>query len=221
MQFDAILFDLDGTLLDTLDDLAESCNSALRQLGCPEHPRQAYKYFIGDGVENLVRRALPQDRCDASTLARCAELMRVEYSQRWAEKTRPYPGIPELLDALAARRVPMAVLSNKPDQFARLCVERLLPQWRFEVVLGAGDSFPRKPDPAAALEIAERLRLPPEKILYLGDTNTDMQTAVAAGMYPAGVLWGFRTADELSAHGAKVLIRHPSELLERFTFAGS
>jgi len=213
MRFHAVLFDLDGTLLDTLEDLADSTNQALRRLGLAEHPLESYKYFIGDGVENLVRRALPPDRADADTMARCAALMREEYARRWADKTRPYPGVAELLDALSARGLPMAVLSNKPDEFARLCVARLLPRWRFQAVLGAGGSLPKKPDPAGALAIAARLGLAPAPILYLGDTNTDMQTAVSAGMFPAGALWGFRPASELLASGARALLERPPDLL--------
>lgn len=214
MSYHAILFDLDGTLLDTLDDLADATNRALRTLGFPEHPVAAYKYFIGDGVENLVRRVLPADRCEPALMLRCATQMRQEYAQRWAVKTHPYPGVPELLDALCARGVPMAVLSNKPDEFTGLCVGQLLSRWRFDVVLGERPPVPKKPDPAGALEVASRLGLPPGQILYLGDTNTDMRTAVAAGMFPVGALWGFRTADELLAHGARVLVESPLEVLK-------
>jgi phosphoglycolate phosphatase len=214
MKFNAVLFDLDGTLLDTLDDLADASNAALDRLGFPPHPVASYKYFIGDGVESLVRRALPPEACNEATVVRCATMMREEYGRRWADKTRPYAGIPELLDALAVRGTPMAVLSNKPDEFTRLCVAQLLPKWRFAVILGAQASLPKKPDPAGAVLGAAQLRLAPADMLYLGDTNTDMQTAVAAGMFPAGALWGFRTADELTAQGARVLLRTPIELLK-------
>jgi phosphoglycolate phosphatase len=213
MAYAAVLFDLDGTLLDTLADLADSGNWALGQLGFAAHPTEAYKYFVGDGVENLVRRAVPAGKADTATVARGAALVREAYAQRWADKTRPYHGIPELLDALAARRVPMAVLSNKPDDFTHLCVERLLPRWPFAAIVGARASLARKPDPAGALHIAEQLGLAPAQVLYLGDTNTDMQTAVAAGMFPVGALWGFRAADELTANGAQRLIASPQELL--------
>jgi phosphoglycolate phosphatase len=213
MTYQAVLFDLDGTLLDTLTDLADATNHALRRLGFPEHPRDSFRYFIGDGVETLVQRILPQDRCDAATMAECAGLMRREYAQRWAATTRPFAGIPELLDALTARGVPMAVLSNKPDEFTRLCVAQLLPGWKFAAVLGAGTALPRKPDPGGAREIARRLGVVPGEVLYLGDTNTDMQTAVAAGMFPVGALWGFRTADELTESGAQVLVEKPLDLL--------
>jgi phosphoglycolate phosphatase len=213
MDYHAVLFDLDGTLLDTLDDLADSTNFALRRLGFPEQPVEAYKRFIGDGIENLVRRAVPEERRDPATLVECLKLTREQYAARWAEKTRPYDGIPQLLDALTVRGARMAVFSNKPDELTQLCVERLLAGWHFEVVLGAGPTLPRKPDPAGALLIARRLQAEPAEVVYLGDTGTDMQTAAAAGMFPVGALWGFRTAEELVAHGARTLIEKPLDLL--------
>ena len=216
MNYQAVLFDLDGTLLDTLADLAESMNTVLRRLQFPEFPVEAYKQFVGDGVESLVRRTLPADRRDPALVAECGRLMRAEYSHRWDDQTRPYEGIAELLDGLAAREIPMAVFSNKPEEFTRLCVERLLSRWQFAAVVGAGPAVAKKPDPAGALEIARQMDLPPDTILYVGDTNTDMQTAVRAGMFPVGVLWGFRTAEELLANGAQVLIHRPTELLQFF-----
>jgi phosphoglycolate phosphatase len=209
----AVLFDLDGTLLDTIRDLADATNAALGQLGFAAHPVGTYKRLVGEGVEMLIRRALPADRLDAATVARCAALMKQEYSDRWARTTRPFDGIPELLDALTARGIPLAVLSNKPDEFTQLCVARLLPRWRFAAVVGQSPGRPKKPDPAAALEIAARLGRPPAEVLYLGDTDTDMQTAVAAGMFPVGALWGYRTRAELLAHGAKALLARPLDLL--------
>ncbi len=213
MPYHAVLFDLDGTLLDTLEDLADSTNAALAELGIPGHSPGAYKQFVGDGLENLVRRALRQERPDESLLVRGIELTRQEYSRRWAEKTRPYSGVPELLDGLSRRQIPMAVLSNKPDEFTRLCVSRLLAGWHFQVVQGATPQLPRKPDPRGALAIAGQMNKAPAEVLYLGDTNTDMQTAVAAGMFPVGALWGFRTADELLATGAKALAHAPTDVL--------
>jgi len=189
-------------------------NLVLRQRRFAEHPVEAYKHYIGDGIETLVRRVVPEGCATPALLAECAEGMRTEYGRRWAEKTRPYPGVPELLDALSARGIPTAVLSNKPDEFTRLCVARLLPRWQFTVVQGARADVARKPDPAGALDIARRFRLPPEEIVYLGDTNTDMQTAVAAGMYPVGALWGFRSAEELLANGAAAIIERPIDLVD-------
>jgi len=214
LPYRAVLFDLDGTLLDTLEDLAGASNAALGRLGCPMHPLAQYKLWIGDGIDNLVRSVLPPPRHDPQTLAECGRLIREEYSRCWADRTRPYEGVAELLDALTERGVPMAVLSNKPHELAQKCVARLLPRWSFATVLGQRADTPRKPHPAGALQIAELLGLRPEEMLYLGDTNTDMQTAVGAGMHPVGALWGFRSAEELCAAGAKQLIGRPAELLE-------
>ena len=217
MKFRAVLFDLDGTLLDTLQDLAEAMNSVLRRSGFATHPLQAYKYFVGDGMETLVRRALPETHGnDEATVSACLAAMKEEYRRRWMEQTRPYPGIPELLDELAARQIQLSVLSNKPDEFTRMMVKKLLPRWQFAWVFGERPGVPRKPDPFSALEIAERSLVASEAFVYLGDTATDMITANAAGMYAVGVTWGFRPAEELTANGAKTLISSPADLLELF-----
>ncbi|MCS7306550.1 MAG: HAD family hydrolase [Thermoguttaceae bacterium] len=212
-QFQAVIFDLDGTLLDTLGDIAESANAALERLGLSAWSIEAYRQFIGDGVENLARRIIPADRQQPEFLQQFAHLFREEYGHRWTHSTQPYPGIPELLDQLTAHQVPMAVLSNKPDEFTQQCVRRFLGRWPFRMVLGDRPQMPRKPDPAGALQIARALEVPAEAIVYLGDTKTDMETARSAGMFAVGVLWGFRTAEELLAHGAQKLISHPLELL--------
>ena len=212
--FRAIVFDLDGTLLDTLEDLADAMNAVLGEEGFPQHPVDAYRYFVGDGVEMLVRRALGQKEAETALVGRCMEAMEVEYGRRWDAKTRPYPGVPELLDALEERSFSKAIFSNKPETFTHLTVERLLAGWRFAPVRGARPDFPRKPDPAGALAIATHWRIDPAEILYLGDTNTDMQTARAAGMFAVGATWGFRPGTELAASGARQLVDHPPELLE-------
>ena len=214
MKYQAVLFDLDGTLLDTVQDLADSVNTVLRRFGFPEHGTESYKYFVGDGVEQLARRALPENRRDEATLTKCINAIREEYSRRWANNTRPYEGIPKLLDTLTARNARMAILSNKPDDSTKATVSKLLPDWHFDLIVGASPSVPMKPDPGAALEIARSLNIPPNAFLYLGDTGTDMRTACAAGMYPVGALWGFRKADELTESGAKTIIKDPGELLD-------
>jgi phosphoglycolate phosphatase len=167
-------------------------------------------------MDMLARRALPEDRRDREMVDGCLLAMRAEYSSRWRKNTRPYEGIPELLDALRDLRIRMAILSNKADDFTREMVRILLPRWAFDAVVGARPDVPKKPDPAAALEIARGLAIPPGRILYLGDSGVDMQTARAAGMFPAGALWGFRTAAELKASGAEVLIRRPMDLVGLF-----
>lgn len=213
MRFKAVIFDLDGTLLDSVEDLADSMNFVLRHFEFPEHDLNAYKMFVGNGMQMLVQRALPESRRDESTVNRCLKAMKEEYSGRCAVKTRPYKGIPELLDGFAGRGLKMTILSNKPDGFTRKMVSLLLSDWHFEMVLGARPNIPKKPDPWAALHIAEQLNLPPRDFLYMGDTRIDMKTSVSSGMYAVGVLWGFRSADELVGGGARILLREPEDLL--------
>jgi len=209
----AVLLDLDGTLIDSLGDIADSMNAVLAALGLPVHPANAYRRFIGDGVEWLVRRALPESRRSTGEVREVTARVVEEYSRRWKATTRPYPGIPELLDELTSRGIRLAILSNKPHAATLAAVEEFLAPWRFDAVQGAGAAFPRKPDPAGALAIARSLGLPPKAFAYLGDTDTDMRTAIAAGMFPFGVLWGFRDAENLRSAGANVLLSHPLDLL--------
>lgn len=214
MNYKAVVFDLDGTLLDTIEDLADSMNIVLQNFGWPIHSTDAYKLFVGDGMEQLVRRALPSTNCDETTVAKILSGMRAEYSVRQTIKTRPYQGIKEMLDGLVERGIKINILSNKPDDFTKQLVSALLSVWSFDVVQGVKSDGIRKPNPAGAIDISKKLNIAPEQFLYLGDTGTDMQTACAAGMSPIGVLWGFRSADELKANGAKKLINNPLDLLE-------
>ncbi|NUO08817.1 MAG: HAD family hydrolase [Candidatus Brocadia sp.] len=212
-RFEAILFDLDGTLLDTLEDLANAANNVLERNGFPTHDMDAYRYMVGDGAVVLMRRAIPEARRDDTTIHDCVQAFREEYGRCWNVKTRPYDGVPEMLDTVAAHGLKMAVLSNKPDDFTKQCVTEFLPHWTFCMVLGQHDSLPLKPDPAGAKEIAKCLNVPPPNFIYLGDTAIDMKTAVATGMFPVGALWGFRTAPELLEGGARVLIKRPMDVL--------
>ena len=209
----AVLFDLDGTLLDTIPELAASMNAVLTRLGLPEHDEEAYKYHVGDGIETLARRVLPAHRRDKTTVRQCVSGMRDEYELRWSG-SRTYEGISDLLNVLTKRGVAMVVLSNKPDDFTKKVIGGLLPNFHFERIVGATSAIPQKPDPTGALKIASELNIAPESFLYVGDTDTDMKTAVAAGMYPVGALWGFRTADELASNGARTLIAHPMDLVQ-------
>jgi phosphoglycolate phosphatase len=212
MRYKAVLFDLDGTLLDSLEDLATAANRVLSAQGLPPHPVDAYRYFVGAGVKVLVERILPESRRSADVIAASMAAFEEEYAKNWHDRTAPYPGIAEMLDLLTAQGLRLSILSNKPDVFTRLCVQQLLPRWIFDPLLGQRPGVAKKPDPAAALEIAASLGLRPDEILYVGDTSIDMQTARGAGMDAAGVLWGFRTADELRAAGALHLIASPGEL---------
>jgi phosphoglycolate phosphatase len=209
-----VLFDLDGTLLYTLKDIADSVNQALGYLGLPPHQLNAYKYFVGDGRQALAIRALPENQRDTATVGKLVDYIDNEYSKRWADNTLPYEGVTDLLDALTAKRIRLAILSNKPHDITQIMVSKLLGKWQFEAVVGAQSSLPKKPDPSAALQIARRLNIPPPQFLYLGDSDIDMKTATAADMYPVGVLWGYRTAQELLTNGARKLIEQPADLLQ-------
>jgi phosphoglycolate phosphatase len=213
MRYQAILFDLDGTLLDTLDDLAESANQALADMGCATHPVDAYRIFVGDGIRTLATRCLPAVRRDDASVDAFVKDMRRIYAARETRKTRPYAGVVELLDELARRGLTLAVLSNKPDEATRSIVSKLLGLERFALVRGERPPAPRKPDPAGARAIAAELKVPAASWLYLGDTGTDMQTARAAGMYAVGALWGFRAEEELRENGAQALAHSPADVL--------
>jgi phosphoglycolate phosphatase len=214
MLYRAVLFDLDGTLLDTLEDLGNGVNRILAKNGYPTHTLAAYRNFIGDGAATLITRALPEDKRNNATISACLEAFREDYNRNWNVKTKPYDGVPEMLETLKARGLKIAVLSNKLHDFTKRCVTALLSNWNFNVVLGHGDGIPLKPDPAGALEVADYLRIPPTDFLFLGDSAVDMKTAIAASMFPVGALWGFRPAEELKESGAKVLIEKPSEILQ-------
>jgi len=214
MQFRAIIFDLDGTLLDTLDDIADAMNDVLAARGLPTHPVDAYRHFVGDGVRNLARRTLPESHRDEETIDRFTAEMREAYAKNWNNKSRPYAGVPDMLDELTASGIKLAILSNKPHDFTVKCVTTLLPRWRFDVVMGHHDAIALKPDPSGALEVLAKLGLGAKDVLYVGDSGMDMQTAVRAGMFPLGVLWGFRGGNELRLSGAKELVRTPAEILE-------
>lgn len=216
-MFKAIVFDLDGTLLDTLEDLADSMNSVLSSCGFPTHPADIYKEFVGEGVEYLVSRALPEEERDPKKIRDYIQEMRREYEKHWNQKTRPYDGISNLLDRLVRLNLKLSILSNKPHDFTVKMVQYFLPLWVFSPVLGAKEDAPKKPDPFSALRITQVLKVQPRECLYLGDTKIDMQTARAAGMYAVGALWGFRSRDELLSSGAQALISHPMVMLDLLT----
>ncbi len=214
MNHDAVIFDLDGTLLDTLADLADSMNRTLAARGFPVHPVDSYRYFVGQGMANLAKAAAPEGAPD-DIVAAVREGMEADYEENWAAATRPYPGIPELLERLREKHLPLAVFSNKPDRFTKIVVDRFFPAGMFAHVRGAKPDVPMKPDPAGALEIARSLGVPPERVAYVGDTDTDMRTGAAAGMFAIGVEWGFRP-ELLRGSGADAVVATPDELARRF-----
>ena len=213
-RFDGALFDLDGTLADTLEDLADAMNRVLGGEGLPEHSYAEYQRMIGHGIHRLVSAALPEGRRDEPTMDRCFAQMMADYGEHSLVKTHLYAGVPDLLRALRVVGLRLAVLSNKADEPAQRIVAALFESGAFDLVAGARPDLPLKPDPAGALLIAASLGLEPGRMLCIGDSPTDMRTALAAGMIPVGVSWGFRTRDELVTAGASALIDDPLELLE-------
>lgn len=215
-DFRAVIFDMDGTLLDTLEDIADSMNAVLKEMGFPVHNIEAYKAFTGDGIVPLVERAFPPEFRDKETVQAGVEKMQKEYTLHWSSKTRPYDGIPELLDELVQRKIQMTILSNKLDRFTKLAARKFLSAWSFVQVKGITPLIPKKPAPYGALLIARDLGFSPEEFVYIGDTDVDMKTANAAGMFPVGALWGFRSREELIENGAKVVVETPLEVLRLF-----
>jgi phosphoglycolate phosphatase len=211
-KYRAVLFDLDGTLADTLRDLAQATNHALASLGCPIHPTEAYRYLVGDGARTLCSRALPPNRQDL--IDQALSLMRAHYHEHRYDLTRLYDGIPELIAALHQHGLRQGVLSNKPDDFTREMIAHYFPSGSFDIVRGHRPNTPLKPDPSVAIQIAREVGVPTAQWIYLGDTNTDMRTARAAGMFAVGVLWGFRDREELLASGAQALVTRPDEVLK-------
>jgi phosphoglycolate phosphatase len=213
VKFDGVIFDLDGTLVDTLQDIADAMDRVLAQEGAPGHTSAEYRYLIGHGIRNLVAESLPPDLRSEERIARCYERMIEDYGRNSLVKTRPYDGVPELVRALRGEGLPLAIHSNKSDELTRDIVAALLDPADFVVVHGARPDAPLKPDPAIALAIAARFGVAPEHVVYVGDSLVDMRTATAAGMIPVGALWGFRTRDELVESGAAVVIDAPLDLL--------
>ena len=214
MSGKAILFDLDGTLLDTLQDLAESGNEVLAARGFPTHPVDAYRTFIGNGMMNLVRDIFPDDHrpAEGEETEQVLAEYREAYGRNWQNTTVAYPGIAELLDALTEQEIPIGVLSNKAHDFTEKCVEAFLSRWNWDVILGAREGVPKKPDPAGAIEAATRFGVAPEDCYFIGDSDVDMFTAVNAGMHAVGVSWGFRSVEELRGAGAKLVLEKPGDL---------
>ncbi len=215
-NYQAVIFDLDGTLVDSLTDIADSMNNILLRFGYPTYSYEAYKYFVGNGLKNLVYNCLPEGEKTEEKATHCLSAMMEEYGKHYADKTHLYNGISELLDFLVLNKMKLAVLSNKADEITKKICNRLLSQWHFDIILGATENFPRKPAPNAALYISKQLNINTEKFLYLGDTNIDMKTANASGMFSVGVTWGFRTRQELQEGGAKMIIDFPTDLLSLF-----
>lgn len=217
MPIEAIIFDLDGTLLNSLQSIARHTNATLEAHGLPTHPEKAYKKFVGYGASELIHLASghqPGEAMHQKLLGGYLE----SYAADATAHSRLYEGIAQMLDRLETMPVKKAILSNKPHALTLKCHAHFLSRWNFEPVLGHQEKYPKKPDPSRALFIAKTLGIDASEILFVGDTKTDLQTARNAGMLSAGVTWGFRPKKELVKHGADVVIDHPEELPNLSTF---
>ena len=212
MKYKAVVFDLDGTLIDSATDLGNAVNRVLAVHGFPIHEIAKYRMFIGDGAETMVKRALPEQSRDDQTLQRCLGEFLEDYYQNFDVDTVLYDGIADLLDVLSEKSIKLSILTNKPYEIAVKFLDSILSGWEFGVVVGQKNGLPKKPDPAGAFLVSEKLGVSNDQIAYLGDSGIDMRTAVSAGMLPIGVLWGFRGRDELLDNGAKYLINEPLEV---------
>ena len=217
MAYRAAVFDLDGTLLNTLADLAASGNELLASYGMAPHPQQAYRYFVGNGSRKLMERIIPG--ATPELIEEALSRYKIIYERRLTEKTKPYDGILEMLSKLRKKGVRIAVCTNKHISAAEQLIRKYFPSGMFDAFDGDRPGVPRKPNPAHVRFIMETMGVIPEETVYLGDSGVDMQTAVNTGVLPVGVLWGFREKDELLENGAKVLLSHPSELLDKIDFS--
>lgn len=216
IQYKAVIFDLDGTLINSLNDLADSVNKVLASYNLPTYNIESYKYRVGNGIRKLMERSLPADK--QNLLDEALEKFKAIYAEHNLDKTRPYADIMQLLQTLKDKDIKLGVCTNKHDEAAKAIIKTLFDENTFSQIIGDKAGLKRKPDPGKVLAIAKNWNIAPQEIAYLGDSGVDMQTAVNADMLAVGVLWGFRTADELKENGADVLISSPLELLTAVNF---
>lgn len=212
----ALLFDLDGTLLNTLVSLSNCFNRALIEEGLPSHPIEAYQKFIGDGARQCVIRCLPENLRNDEVIDRVLARQQSDYQTNWQRDVSIYKGIETLLEELKTRQVPVAVLSNKDHPFVQHCIGHFFPANTFYAAQGFSQSVAHKPDPTGALQLVQLLGLKTSEVALLGDTAVDIKTARAAGLIGVGALWGFRDRDELTAAGADYVIDQPGDILSLF-----
>jgi len=209
----SIIFDLDGTLLDTLPSLASTCNAVLQDLGLSGHPHESYRTFIGDGLAVLIQRILPKG--SPGTLIEKGILeFEKKYAHTWKENCYPYPGINDMLTALKNSNVKLGVLSNKPNQFTVQFIDEFFPIATFDIVYGQRTGFPKKPSPDVLLSMIALVNSSPQKSIFVGDSGVDIQTGVNSCTITVGVSWGFRSVEELLQRNADLIINTPQELVD-------
>lgn len=213
MKKQLVIFDLDGTLLDTVADLANATNQALEQCGYPTHPVEAYYKFVGNGINKLFARALPTEASNEENVLRVRSLFVPYYNEHNADYSRPYPGVVELLHTLQEDGVKIAVASNKYHEATLKLVHYFFPDIRFAAIYGQREDVPIKPAPDIVYDILRDTGISTEQALYVGDSGVDMQTACNAGVESVGVTWGFRSEAELREHGAAHLVHEADAIL--------
>lgn len=213
MKYSAVIFDLDGTLINSIEDLADSANAALKKYKFDTHPIEEYKKFVGNGLRQLIKVATPQNLDDDTIYIIWKECLNI-YKNNYLNKTCLYDSILNMLQELKKLGIKMAVCTNKPDKIANEIVHKLIGSQYISVTYGERDGIPRKPDPASLIEAAKFLAVEPEKVIYVGDSGVDMICGNRAGMYSVGVLWGFREKEELVESGAQILLSNPMELID-------
>jgi len=208
-----LIFDLDGTLLDTVADLAASTNYALRQCGFPIHATDAYKFFVGNGINKLFERALPEGEKTQENILMVRQYFLEYYGTHNAELTTPYPGIVDLLKSLQVAGIKLAVASNKYQKGTEKLIKYFFSDIHFVAVYGQRENVPAKPDPTIVSDILEIAKVDKQNVLYVGDSGVDMQTAQNSGIDALGVSWGFRPRSEIQAFSPKYIVDQPSEIL--------
>ena len=211
-KYDICVFDLDGTLIDSLGDLAESCNEALRISGMPTHEIDRYRTFVGSGIKNLIKRSLLDKSDDEVLVQTVYDSFNSIYQRNCLVRTKTYSGINEMLLKLKECGVKLCVLSNKADEFSQMIADSLFEKGTFDLVWGKKSEFPIKPDPSALFAMLDKMTAKPDRCLYIGDSDVDCITARNAGVDFCGVEWGFRGKEELAAAGAKLIVRYPYEI---------
>ncbi len=210
----AIIFDLDGTLLDTLEDIAISCNHVLEHFGTAPLEVKEYKELLGQGASKLVQDLLPT--LSKQEHENALVVFEKHYTKQFTKHTKMYENINKMLTFFQVRGIKMAILSNKPNSFTKKCVTKYLNKWDFSAVYGIREGVPRKPDPAGAYEILKELQVEPSECLFVGDMNIDMMTANSAGIASIGVLWGFSDEENLASHGADFIVNNPEDIIHLF-----
>lgn len=213
-MYKGVIFDLDGTLINTIEDIIDSCNTVMEYFGFVTYSYEEGKYLVGRGIYTLMERALPQDKINEEFLEECVMMMKEEYAKRYTNKTRPYNGIVELLDTLKEKNIPFAIHTNKPHKAANEIVKNIFNDYDFVKVFGYIDEETKKPNPQRAFEIANIFNVQPEECIFVGDSSSDINTAKNANMLPVAVTWGFRTKEELLEAGAEVFVDEPLGLLD-------